>query len=561
MFNLGHVYKDMLDHIRLNGTGVVVAPINPEDLILRFCEKLDFARETMKVAKDAVRIVQRMNRDWMTPGRRPAGICGAALILAARMNNFRRTVREVVYVVKVQEQTILHRLDEFKDTESSGLTVEEFRNIDLERLAEADPPIFTQQQKGKDGKTKRGRKRKHFDFDDDGDNNLPTVISSRASSAAPGANDRRDAPAQTDSHNMPPPPLPIDPSLVGIRGSGSLSPRAAIGPAVEIENHDPSPTPGSSAAAEADSEPPAKKRRGLPPNDASAALGPLSSTQLSDDPALDADITAALTDPTNITHANALTSALGSISSSSPFPVREPEPADTPAKSRGPIPDSVEICESEFWDDAEVTNCLLNPSEVAIKTRIWTHENRDYIRAQTAKALKQQLAEEAGTARIIVRRKRRRKRMGDMTAYIGEDGEEGVPIAGSPAEAVAKMMDRRAYSKKLNYGIIKDLYQTSSSGASSRRASNASLLAQSPGSGFEMSGALVVTPPAGGSAKPKPVDEPAVEVVDEEESVAGDQDKEEQQKELETIAGALDEGIDEDEDDDDPYDDGGNYSD
>jgi len=79
----------MLDHIRLNGTGIVVAPINPEDLILRFCEKLDFGRETMKVAKDAVRIVQRMNRDWMTPGRRPAGICGAALILAARMKKFR----------------------------------------------------------------------------------------------------------------------------------------------------------------------------------------------------------------------------------------------------------------------------------------------------------------------------------------------------------------------------------------------------------------------------------------------------------------------------------------
>ena len=87
-----------------------------------------------------------MNRDWMTPGRRPAGICGSALILAARMNNFRRTVREVVYIVKVQEQTIFNRLEEFKGTESSTLTVDEFRTIDLERYA--DPPAYAKEKDG-----------------------------------------------------------------------------------------------------------------------------------------------------------------------------------------------------------------------------------------------------------------------------------------------------------------------------------------------------------------------------------------------------------------------------
>lgn len=516
----------------------------------------------MKVAKDAVRIVQRMNRDWMTPGRRPAGICGAALILAARMNNFRRSVREVVYVVKVQEQTILHRLDEFKGTESSALTVEEFRRIDLERSA--DPPIFTQQQTGKDVTTKRGRKRKHLDFDDDGDNNLPTVISSRASSATPSnINDQLNTPAQKqqkshiDSQNMPPPPLPIDPDLIDIPGTGPSSPRAATEPATEIRVQDPSLTPGSSTTAKPTSETPSKKRRGRPPKNVSAVSG---ATPLTDDPALDADITAALTDPTNIDHANALTSALGSLSNPTSPPTTQVESTDEVTKKRPPIPNSEEIFDSEFCDDPEVNNCLLSPSEVAIKTRIWTHENRDYIRAQTAKALKQQLAEEAGTARVIVRRKRKRKRMGDMTAY-GLDGDEVVPVAGSPEEAVMEMMKRRAYSKKLNYGIIKDLYQTSSSGASSRRGS--SVLAQSPGSGFEVSGTLDATSPGGAV---KRVDEPGEEAV-EVESEAGDQDKDEQQKELESIAGALEDGIDEDDDevreygDDDPYDDGGNYSD
>jgi len=38
---------------------------------------LEFGEETPKVAADAMRLVQRMDRDWMQTGRRPAGICGA----------------------------------------------------------------------------------------------------------------------------------------------------------------------------------------------------------------------------------------------------------------------------------------------------------------------------------------------------------------------------------------------------------------------------------------------------------------------------------------------------
>ncbi len=94
----------------------------------------------MQVANEAAHIVKRMNRDGMTTGRRPSGICGATLILAARISNFRRTVREVVYVVKVTETTILQRLDEFKRAEGGDLTMEQFRSIDLEKAH--DPPAF-----------------------------------------------------------------------------------------------------------------------------------------------------------------------------------------------------------------------------------------------------------------------------------------------------------------------------------------------------------------------------------------------------------------------------------
>jgi transcription factor IIIB subunit 2 len=93
------------------------------------------------VATDAVRLVQRFDRDWMTRGRRPAGICGAALLLAARMNNFRRSVEEIVQVVKIADTTLKKRLDEFKATPSGNLTLADFRNVWLEE--EMDPPAFT----------------------------------------------------------------------------------------------------------------------------------------------------------------------------------------------------------------------------------------------------------------------------------------------------------------------------------------------------------------------------------------------------------------------------------
>ena len=512
----------------------------------------------MRVANDAVRIVQRMNRDWMTPGRRPAGVCGAALILAARMNNFRRSVREVVFVVKVQEQTIFNRLDEFKATESSALTVEEFRTIDLERTA--DPPAFTLD---RDGKKKRGRKRKQIDanFGDDGDGVEPTVISSRATSTCPSeTNSQLTIPANTqeqaqlDRQSMPPPPLPVDPSLLAASPQRSFekdSPSSSgyanttlEAPAVEI------------SSVKGTAEPPAKRKRGRPPgaeNQKTSSASSIIDTSSFDvkDPLFGSDIAAVLTNPINLDHATALTSALESASDSPSPPATQ---QGLPVKLRFPIPDTESISDSEFADDPEVSNCLLTPSEIAIKTRIWTHENRDYLRAQSAKLLKQQLAEENGTARVIVRRRRRRTRIGDMTAYIGENGEEGVPVAGSPQEAVIKMMGRRAFSKKINYKSIKETYGGSSS-STSRRGSDA-IFAGSPGSGVEMSGALQVASPGSKNGD-----------LDAEKEVGGDDEEgtgevggianPNEQKALDSIAGELEEeGINESSDqadDLDPY--------
>ena len=86
-----------------------------------------------------------MKRDWMEVGRRPAGLCGAGLLVAARMHGFNRTQKEVLAVVRVCDTTLRHRLTEFEDTASSGLTVHEFMTVDLEQSA--DPPSFASARK------------------------------------------------------------------------------------------------------------------------------------------------------------------------------------------------------------------------------------------------------------------------------------------------------------------------------------------------------------------------------------------------------------------------------
>jgi len=133
--------------------------VDPSHYISRFSALLEFGDETHKVAVDAVRIVQRFDRDWMTRGRRPAGICGAALLLAARMNNFRRSVEEIVQVVKIADTTLKKRLEEFKTTPSGGLTLADFRNVWLED--EMDPPAFTR------GREKEEAEKRALEEDED----------------------------------------------------------------------------------------------------------------------------------------------------------------------------------------------------------------------------------------------------------------------------------------------------------------------------------------------------------------------------------------------------------
>ncbi|OAD04267.1 hypothetical protein MUCCIDRAFT_36779, partial [Mucor lusitanicus CBS 277.49] len=140
VFTLGATFLKLCRVLNLS-----LPHVDPSIYISRFAVALDFGDYTQRVAQDAVRLTQRMDRDWITSGRRPAGVCGACLLMAARMNGFRRTTKEMTYVVKVADITIQKRLYEFKQTESAHLTVHDFRTLWLEKRA--DPPSFQKNRK------------------------------------------------------------------------------------------------------------------------------------------------------------------------------------------------------------------------------------------------------------------------------------------------------------------------------------------------------------------------------------------------------------------------------
>jgi transcription factor IIIB subunit 2 len=83
------VFKILSSQILLKEHSIPV--IDPSLFIHRFCNKLEFGEEQKKVENTAIRLIQSMNRSWMTTGRRPNGLCGAAILISAKIHGFKRT--------------------------------------------------------------------------------------------------------------------------------------------------------------------------------------------------------------------------------------------------------------------------------------------------------------------------------------------------------------------------------------------------------------------------------------------------------------------------------------
>ncbi|GFP91095.1 transcription factor iiib 90 kDa subunit [Phtheirospermum japonicum] len=125
VYVLGAVFLQLCKLLSLEEHPIIQKPVDPSLFIHRFTDRL-FGGKNPGVSKTALHIIASMKRDWMQTGRKPSGLCGAALYIAALSHGLKCTKSEIIKVVHVCEATLMKRLIEFENTESGGLTIEEF---------------------------------------------------------------------------------------------------------------------------------------------------------------------------------------------------------------------------------------------------------------------------------------------------------------------------------------------------------------------------------------------------------------------------------------------------
>ncbi|XP_021725776.1 transcription factor IIIB 90 kDa subunit-like isoform X1 [Chenopodium quinoa] len=125
VYVLGAVFLQLCKVLHLQEHPIVQKPVDPSLFIHRFANVL-LGEVNHDVEKTALRIMASMKLNWMQTGRKPSGLCGAALYISALSHGFKFSKAEIVKHVHICEATLTKRLIEFEGTESGGLTIEEF---------------------------------------------------------------------------------------------------------------------------------------------------------------------------------------------------------------------------------------------------------------------------------------------------------------------------------------------------------------------------------------------------------------------------------------------------
>ncbi|XP_069577494.1 transcription factor IIIB 90 kDa subunit-like isoform X4 [Brachyistius frenatus] len=365
-------------------------------------QMLEFGEKNHEVSMTAMRLVQRMKRDWMHTGRRPSGLCGAALLVAARIHDFRRTTKEVVSVVKVCESTLRKRLTEFEETPTSHLTIEEFMKVDLDQ--ECDPPCFTAGLMKKKAQQLEIELKKKIDDVEDEIQVYRDEINAELQNSRPKLrgvyaaytkqNFENDASSQLDNFEEP----EEEDVLQAVANHFEKDvEELTLEALIKLEQKRP-------YEEEEDEE----EEGGVPKRKApslASILGPMPTSA-----------TLGLNDSINT--------------------------CITDGKENDGAADSGELDLSGI-DDNEIELYLLNDKEVKIKTALWMAENSDYLKEQKEKEAKIAKEKELGVYKEKKRRAPSRKHP---------------PIRANTAdEAIEKMLEQKKISSKINYDVLKDL--------------------------------------------------------------------------------------------------------
>lgn len=134
--------KCFLQFIRLLNLKMPI--IDPSLYIHRFAQRMELGDKINFVTSTALRIITRFKKDWIITGRRPDGICAAAMLISARAHGFHKSQSEMTTLFRIASDTLKARLEDFKATPSAQLTVAQFHTLDSN--VEFDPPSYINNQ-------------------------------------------------------------------------------------------------------------------------------------------------------------------------------------------------------------------------------------------------------------------------------------------------------------------------------------------------------------------------------------------------------------------------------
>lgn len=367
--------------------------IDPCLYIPRFAHLLEFGEKNHEVSMTALRLLQRMKRDWMHTGRRPSGLCGAALLVAARMHDFRRTVKEVISVVKVCESTLRKRLTEFEDTPTSQLTVDEFMKIDLEE--ECDPPSYTA------GQRKLRLKQ------------LEQVLSKKLEEVEGEITTYQDAIENELESSRP----KAKGALANLTRDGSVDDTTS-----SVFGEDDAEDEELEAAASHLNKDFYQEILGSGLSSGSEVAG----------------------DPEGGARPPALESLLGPLPTAASLGISDSIRECISFQSQDPT-DACGDGELDLSgiDDLEIDRYILNEAEARVKAELWMRENAEYLREQREKEARIAKEKELGIYKEHKPKKSCKRREPIQASTAGE--------------AIEKMLEQKKISSKINYSVLRDL--------------------------------------------------------------------------------------------------------
>ncbi|WVZ06108.1 hypothetical protein V8G54_019454 [Vigna mungo] len=101
VYALGSVFLQLCEVLRIGKLPIVQKPIDPSLFIHRYTKNL-IKRGSKAVSDTALSLVASMKRDWMQTGRKPSGLCGAALYISAFAHGIKCSKPDIVGVVKIK---------------------------------------------------------------------------------------------------------------------------------------------------------------------------------------------------------------------------------------------------------------------------------------------------------------------------------------------------------------------------------------------------------------------------------------------------------------------------